>query len=317
MRRFAIAALALGVLGAASTAKADDTILFVGNLGVSYGFSDPYDDLYTVGGQVGGGVYYSFTPRLAIGGRIDGIGLLEGDEERGSYGAASLMAAARFRPLVEPRTRATGLYVEGAIGPAIAEDDGRLAFAAGIGWNFEVGALGIGPMVRYTQVIERDRQELQGEDARIVTAGVEIVFGDAREAPMPAYGEPAAKGEPGFEEGRMVIDEQVFFDYDEATLRPEGRQVLDYVAEQWREQADGWKRLRVQGHADERGPASYNVDLSRRRAEAVARYLAAQGVPAERIDVEAYGESQPLIEDATSARDYQMNRRVQFEIVRE
>jgi outer membrane protein OmpA-like peptidoglycan-associated protein len=115
----------------------------------------------------------------------------------------------------------------------------------------------------------------------------------------------------------MLVDERVFFGFDDADLRPRGRQMLDHIVELYQQTGGDWARLRVMGHADERGPASYNVALSERRAESVRAYLTAQGVPDALLDVAAYGESRPLIEDATTEHDYQLNRRVAFEIVRE
>jgi peptidoglycan-associated lipoprotein len=70
------------------------------------------------------------------------------------------------------------------------------------------------------------------------------------------------------------------------------------------------------GHADVRGPMPYNEQLSQRRAESVRQYLSSKGMPAEIIDTEAYGETAPVIPDASTEREHQLNRRVEFWIVR-
>ena len=68
-------------------------------------------------------------------------------------------------------------------------------------------------------------------------------------------------------------------------------------------------RIRLRGHADERGPDDYNLELSRKRAEKVKRYLVRQGVDAGRLEVEAVGEAEPL------GGSLAKNRRVEFKIV--
>lgn len=116
---------------------------------------------------------------------------------------------------------------------------------------------------------------------------------------------------------RVVIDGKSFFEYDEATVRPEGQRKLDEIATLYRAHGSDWKTLRVMGHADRRGPMPYNLDLSRRRAAAVRDYLVAQGIPSSVIDIEAYGETRPAVPNADTEREFQMNRRVEFRIVRD
>ena len=70
-------------------------------------------------------------------------------------------------------------------------------------------------------------------------------------------------------------------------------------------------RVRVEGHTDAIGSAEYNRDLSRRRAEAVRDMLVKAGVAAERLEVVAQGEDQPLATNDT-ADGRRINRRVQL-----
>jgi outer membrane protein OmpA-like peptidoglycan-associated protein len=113
---------------------------------------------------------------------------------------------------------------------------------------------------------------------------------------------------------RLVVDERIFFDFDQATLRPSGQEKLRELAALYGRSGYDWKTLRVQGHADERGPAAYNVELSARRAETVKRFLSSEGLPDGMIDVEAYGESRPAIPGAKTEAEHQVNRRVEFVI---
>ncbi len=97
---------------------------------------------------------------------------------------------------------------------------------------------------------------------------------------------------------KVVLNADTFFDFDKSTLKPEGRQVLDQVAQQ----------------ADSIGTEAYNQKLSERRANSVKQYLISKGVPADRIYAEGKGELQPIATNKTREGRAQ-NRRVEIEIV--
>jgi len=83
-----------------------------------------------------------------------------------------------------------------------------------------------------------------------------------------------------------------FFDFDQATLRPEGKAALDELAR--RLAVTQYDKLTIVGHADRIGPAAYNQKLSERRANAMRDYLVAQGIEAEKISASGIGESEPV-----------------------
>jgi outer membrane protein OmpA-like peptidoglycan-associated protein len=72
-------------------------------------------------------------------------------------------------------------------------------------------------------------------------------------------------------------------------------------------------RVEVEGHTDSTGPAKYNLELSRRRAEAVLAFLGSRGVPLERLRARGYGEAQPVADNATEG-GRRRNRRVDIVI---
>lgn len=74
--------------------------------------------------------------------------------------------------------------------------------------------------------------------------------------------------------------------------------------------------IKVTGHTDDVGAAAYNQGLSERRAKAVASYLSAQGIDAQRFDVSGMGEASPKASNAT-AEGRAINRRVEIEYERE
>ena len=74
------------------------------------------------------------------------------------------------------------------------------------------------------------------------------------------------------------------------------------------------RRLRIEGHTDDRGNDQANMTLSNRRATSVAAWLAEHGIDASRLESQGYGETRPIA-DNRSANGRQTNRRVEFHIV--
>lgn len=113
----------------------------------------------------------------------------------------------------------------------------------------------------------------------------------------------------------VVVDEAVFFEFDEADLTEEGRAALLEVATAYHNADEPWDALILRGYADTRGDAEYNAELSQARVEAVRGALVEAGLPERMIFTEAYGESMPLSMEGT-AMAHRLNRRVEFVIDR-
>lgn len=115
------------------------------------------------------------------------------------------------------------------------------------------------------------------------------------------------------ETGRVILH-NVHFDFDEATLRPESRSILDEVGEVLVRHPE--LRIEIQGHTDAIGSNQYNQGLSDRRAQAVLDYLLASFPQLERTQYIArgYGESQPVATNETD-EGRQLNRRVEFVVL--
>jgi peptidoglycan-associated lipoprotein len=101
------------------------------------------------------------------------------------------------------------------------------------------------------------------------------------------------------------------FDYDQAVVREADQETLDRKAAILI--ANPGVRLRIAGHADERGSDEYNLALGNRRAAAAKRYLENKGVDASRLEVISYGEERPL-NPGSDETAYAQNRRDEFEI---
>ncbi|MGF1510230.1 MAG: OmpA family protein [Myxococcota bacterium] len=112
---------------------------------------------------------------------------------------------------------------------------------------------------------------------------------------------------------RVTIDSKIQFDFDSARIKEESFNILNQVAQTIKANPQ-LKRIRVEGHTDERGSAAYNLDLSRRRAKSVLDYLASRGVSRTRLESDGYGEERPL-EPGTGEEVWAKNRRVEFTIL--
>ncbi len=127
--------------------------------------------------------------------------------------------------------------------------------------------------------------------------------------PLPARPAAAAAraSAPETASAAEAVGFRINFALNSAVVPQSALVFVERIAELMREQPE--LRLQVEGHTDALGSDAYNLDLSRRRAMAVATYLVEQqGVEAERLVVVGFGEQAPLTENAFDPR----NRRVQF-----
>lgn len=103
----------------------------------------------------------------------------------------------------------------------------------------------------------------------------------------------------------------VYFGYDQFSLEQEARDVLRRKADVLR--ASQPVRLRIEGHADERGSIEYNLALGLRRATAARDFLTNFGIQASRLEVVSFGEEQPADPGQDEAA-YARNRRAEFAV---
>jgi outer membrane protein OmpA-like peptidoglycan-associated protein len=97
---------------------------------------------------------------------------------------------------------------------------------------------------------------------------------------------------------RKVLLRSITFDFDEATLRPDAAPILDEAIRIMGEQ-EGDFAIILEGHTDSIGNASYNQELSERRADAVRNYLVDHGVASEKIRSVGFGETRPVADNST------------------
>lgn len=111
------------------------------------------------------------------------------------------------------------------------------------------------------------------------------------------------------ERGMVLTLGDVLFDYNRASLKPGAQQNLYRLVTYLSEHPE--QMIRIEGHADNTGSDSYNLDLSERRAQAVRDFLIGSGIGAERITARGLGEAYPLASNNTEA-GRQQNRRVEI-----
>jgi OOP family OmpA-OmpF porin len=113
------------------------------------------------------------------------------------------------------------------------------------------------------------------------------------EPPAPPAPAPVAAPKPAGE--KITVAADALFDFNKATLRPEGKAKLDEVVA--KSKAINLEVILVVGHTDRIGSDSYNQKLSEKRAAAVKEYVVAKGIEANRVYTEGKGEKQPVTGD--------------------
>lgn len=109
----------------------------------------------------------------------------------------------------------------------------------------------------------------------------------------------------------QFVNEDVYFNFDDATLSAAARQVLQQKAA-WLRENPGVSVL-IEGHCDERGTAEYNIALGQRRAESVKNFLVNAGIAASRLTTVSYGEERP-VDFGHNESAWAKNRRAHFRI---
>jgi peptidoglycan-associated lipoprotein len=114
------------------------------------------------------------------------------------------------------------------------------------------------------------------------------------------------------EAARATLTAMVNFDYDDSRIRSDMESILRQKVEILRSSPN--VRLRLEGHADERGSGEYNLALGSRRAQSVLDFFVEFGISANRFETTSYGEERPLVNRSDEAA-WAQNRRVEFVII--
>lgn len=166
----------------------DEPRLLVGVEGdVFFAVGAPQVDRYLPGPSLAASLQLSLTkwimPVLRVRGGFLTMGT--GQSDLGTLG--SVVTGIRFRPrgIAHPEEvpRATCVWAEVDAGVGLWNGLVRPAFEAAVGFTFEAGDVGLGPVVRFLHVLPTEPSD--GPDPFLMTVGLEVLFGDARGAPTP------------------------------------------------------------------------------------------------------------------------------------
>jgi outer membrane protein OmpA-like peptidoglycan-associated protein len=116
---------------------------------------------------------------------------------------------------------------------------------------------------------------------------------------------------PELVEGQVLSFDNIYFDVGSANIKRESYGILDNVVTALEANPD--VHVRIAGHTDSDGSASYNQTLSEQRAQSVMDYLVEHGISARRLSTVGYGESRPAVPNDSPANKAR-NRRIEFEI---
>lgn len=111
---------------------------------------------------------------------------------------------------------------------------------------------------------------------------------------------------------REILNERIHFDFDKSNIRPDAEQILQRKVGVLR--ANPNARIRIEGHADERGSVEYNLALGQRRAESAKNFLVGFGLDPSRFETTSFGESRPLVNESNEDA-WAQNRRDEFVIL--
>jgi outer membrane protein OmpA-like peptidoglycan-associated protein len=132
-------------------------------------------------------------------------------------------------------------------------------------------------------------------------------------APSPDAKKNGCPGMVRVEIDRLTIDRPVYFATDKDRILPKSFPVLRALADALKATPE-IKRITIDGHADVKGTAAYNLDLSQRRADNIRTFLVQQGIAAERLESRGFGNTRPVESNQTEAGRAK-NRRVEFIIL--
>lgn len=163
---------------------------------------------------------------------------------------------------------------DGSNQKAVARDDGSFSFPLqrGVSYVMLAGAKG------YLNAKQEFTSDIAEEDAEY---GVDFILSSIT---------------------KPVVVDNIFYDFDRASLRTESKRALDSLAQVLRDNPN--VTIEMASHTDRWGSDEYNINLSSRRAKSVIDYLISVGIEPERLQSQGYGESRPKTITKRLARLY-------------
>ncbi len=114
------------------------------------------------------------------------------------------------------------------------------------------------------------------------------------------------------EAGKNIVLNNIFFDFDKASLRADSKPELERVAKVLKDNPS--MKIEISGHTDNKGSATYNLKLSESRAKSVVDFLITSGIEKNRLTYKGYGFLKPIASNETE-EGRQTNRRTEFKVL--
>ena len=315
MKKTAIA-IAVALAGFATVAQAapkDNTWYAGGKLGWSQFHSTGWtpSDLNSNGNtqkdQLGAGAFggYQVNPYVGFELGYDWLGRMpyKGSVQNGAFKAQGVQLTTKLSyPVlndVDVYTRLGGMVWRAdakSSGPAgnVSNNDTGVSplFAGGVEWAV---TRDIATRLEYQWISHVGDKDTLGvrPDNGMLSVGVSYRFGQQEDAPAIAPA-PAPAPAPEVQTKHFTLKSDVLFTFNQASLKPEGRQALDQLYSQLSniDPKDG--SVVVLGFTDRIGSEQYNLKLSEKRAQSVVDYLISKGIPANKISARGMGKADPV-----------------------
>ncbi|HXN30285.1 MAG TPA: OmpA family protein [Polyangiaceae bacterium] len=150
-----------------------------------------------------------------------------------------------------------------------------------------------------SQQLQTERERREAADKRAAQAAADLAaFASVRQEPRGMV---------------ITLSGGVLFVTNHSDLLPSAQVKLNEVANALTKQ-DAESKITVEGHTDSQGLASYNQELSQRRAQSVRDYLVSRGISADRVTAQGFGLTRPIADNA-SAEGRANNRRVEIVVL--
>ncbi|PIJ51353.1 porin OmpA [Erwinia sp. OLTSP20] len=314
MKKTAIA-IAVALAGFATVAQAapkDNTWYVGGKLGWSqyhdkgyYGNGYVNNDGPTHESQLGAGAFvgYQANPYLGFELGYDWLGRMpyKGNTVNGAFKAQGIQLAAKLSyPITDDLDiytrlggmvwRADSTQYNGNTNSRISDNDTGVSPLAAVGVEYAV-TKNWATRLDYQWVNNIGDATTVGTrpDNGMLALGVSYRFGQDEAAPAPA---PAPA--PVVQTKRFTLKSDVLFNFNKATLKPEGQQALDQLYSQLSSMDPKDGSVIVLGYTDRIGSDQYNQKLSEKRAQSVVDYLVSKGIPSNKISARGMGKSDPV-----------------------
>lgn len=332
MLKLVSAAIAASLLLVPSLSHAQELTLRV-EPGIAVPLTEPQSDRFKVGGAFAIKPELGLTPYLSIGPSISFLALPSSISGINTGTAWMFGGFGRLKRPHDASNTDTGLaavspWVDADLQYVYTNPLNRFGFAMAVGASVPTSddrSLWVGPFVRYQGVVQGETVGYDSSNAKILIFGLSFEVGSKTEKKtesMPVVVVPSAPPCPQppviIEKPPVVILENVTVEESQVIQFAWDSPVIDADAETQLAEvlkkllaAKSFESIKIEGHASSEGGVEHNNVLSKKRAQAVADYLVAHGVPKDKVTVTGFGSSVPVATNKTEEGRI-LNRRAEF-----